>query len=106
MSIEIIVGRLGKQTISQIADKASHEIVGAGKTRALCVTPDGVATLESVGHVLDEDLVGVYSVGPGKFQLWRMIQEDLHVAVAERGLGPRAKARKRVYAGRKSKVAA
>lgn len=106
MSIELHIGRLGKQSVSEIADKASHAIAQAPRARAVCLSPEGVATIETVAQAIEEDLVGVYTAAPGKFQLWRIIQGDLRTAIDQRGLKPKPRARTRVYAGRKVKEAA
>jgi hypothetical protein len=106
MSIEQIVGRLGKQSASELADRAARVIVDAPRERALCLGPDGTVSIESVAQAIPDELVGVYTKAPGLLALWRQIYDDLRAAITERGIGPHKRVRGNVYAGRKRKEAA
>lgn len=76
-------GRLGKLVISECADRAAAFITEYVTPRAVCLAPDGNVTVESPEHVILCDLVGVYRP-LGRIDLWRMISDDLAVAVRER----------------------
>lgn len=103
MSIEQTVGRLGKQSASEIADRAARIVMDAPKSRALCLAPDGTVSIESVAQAIPDELVGVYTKAPGLLALWRQMYDDLRAAITERGIGPHRRTRGNVYTGRKRK---
>ncbi|HEY1142277.1 MAG TPA: hypothetical protein VGE88_19040 [Lysobacter sp.] len=106
MSIEQVIGRLGKQSASELAGRAARIIVDAPRERAVCLAPDGTTSIESVAQAIPDELVGVYTKAPGLLALWRQIYDDLRAAITERGIGPHKRTRGNVYTGRKRKEAA
>jgi hypothetical protein len=77
-------GRIGIHTISQCADKAARIISEYKIPRAVCLSPDGFVTVENPAHVIDEELVGVYTAGDSLFGLWRQLSDDLLASARER----------------------
>lgn len=77
-------GRIGMHTISQCADKAANIISEYKIARAVCLSPDGFVTVEAPSHVLDDELVGVYTAGDSLFGLWRQLSDDLLASARER----------------------
>lgn len=100
-------GRLGRNSISEIADKAGRLVLDYRVPRAVCLDPEGRVTVESPNDAIEDDLVGVYSQAPGLLALWRTIDEDLRFAAEQRGIAPvRSKYRERVFRGRAKKAVA
>lgn len=95
------IGRLGRQSASEIADRAARIVVDASTPRALCLAPDGSVTVESVKQAIPDDIVGVYTGAPGLMGLWRLMYDDLRVAISERRI--QAVPRLRVESGRRGK---
>ncbi|KAF1045649.1 hypothetical protein [Xylophilus sp.] len=77
-------GRLGKHTVSSCAERAAAFVVEYAVARAVCIAPDGTVTVEAPDHVIDNELVGVYTAERGHFELWRQISIDLDETVRER----------------------
>jgi len=103
MSVEQTIGRLGRQSASELADRAAYAIFGAPGNRAVCIDNNGEVTVEGVRSVIPDELVGVYTPDTLLLTLSRRIYSDLRAAIDERGIRPRPNARKRVYAGRRPK---
>lgn len=88
--VEVACGRIGMHPIGACAERAAEAVAELAPVQAaVCLSPDGFVTVESVTQAIATDLVGVYQRRPGKvtqLQLWGMIGADLVCAAQERGI--------------------
>lgn len=99
---EQLCGRVGRDEISAISNRAALIISGRKGAWSVCLAPDGYVTVENPSQVIPEDWLGTWNKDLGHFGLWREIEDELKDAIAERGIKGEAKYRTRVYAGRGS----
>lgn len=98
------LGKIGLQSVSDLADRAAERIRRAKRPRAVCVSPDGYVTVEPAGHAMPDDIAGTYSPDTQRLDLWRLITEDMQQLIADRPVVPMKQ--RHVYAGRAKKEAA
>lgn len=91
---ELVCGHLATKEISEIADAAARRVIETSQRRAVCLSPEGRVTVETLGVCVDDDIVGVYTKAPDLMALWRQIEGDLREAARERGLRPKAPKRR------------
>lgn len=80
------IGKIGKSPLGTLADKAAAEIVAAKGSRAVCVDPSGVVTVELYDDAVPEDRIGNYTGEAGRLALGLLILGDLKEMMAERGV--------------------
>jgi hypothetical protein len=102
---DTICGRVGRDVVSAIADRAAAVISERRGAWAVCLAPDGFVTVENPAHVIPEDWLGTWNKELGRIGLWREIEDELKDAIEARGIKGEIKYRKRVYGGRVRKVA-
>lgn len=102
---ELSCGRISRQSISQIADRAARLLMERRDAMALCCDLEGRVTLETPNDAVPDEIVGCYHRGIGLLALWKQMAIDLEVTQKERGAA-KSSGRKRVYAGRRRKEAA
>lgn len=96
MSIDVMIGRLGDYSASELADRAARTICGAPGNRAVSIADDGEVTVEGPRTVIPDEMVGVYTPDTPLFTLCRRIYDDLREAITQRRIYAKPKARKRV----------
>ncbi len=85
MTTETACGRIGFQTVSECAERAAIAIREFTTPSAVCLSPDGFVTVESVKHAIPDELVGVYTKG-SQVELWLQLSGDITAAMQERGI--------------------
>lgn len=98
---EHVCGHLATKPPSEIADAAARRVMETNKPRAVCVSPEGRVTVETLAVCVEDDIVGVYTKAPGLLSLTRQIAGDLQHAIKERGLRPSAPKRRMVMGVRR-----
>lgn len=83
MTWEKVVGRIGRNPVSTIADRAARVIAERPRGCAVSLAPDGVVMVESPSSAIDDEIVGVYRMDSGLMALWRRIGEDLAFAASQ-----------------------
>lgn len=86
MSTERQCGRIGRDSVERIAVRATDHVMTSRSQHAVCLSPDGHVTVESLRFAAPDDLVGVYARSVGMTELRDMITEDLRFAATERAI--------------------
>lgn len=99
---EQLCGRVGRDELSAISNRAALIISGRKGAWSVCLGPDGFVTVENPNQVIPEDWLGTWNQALGHFGLWRAIEDEIKDAADARGIRGEVKYRKRVYAGRRA----
>lgn len=73
-------GSLRVASIPTLSARLASAVCDFASPRAVTIDPDGKVWLEPVAIAVDDDLVGVYTRGPGVLDLTRWIADDLREA--------------------------
>lgn len=76
MNDDVILARVGKVPMGEVADKAARLIAGAGRELAVSLDPEGYWLIEPPETAIAEEIVGVYR-GDQPFTLCRLIDADM-----------------------------
>lgn len=98
---DLSCGRYGRHAPGEMGDRAARHIMERRGNWAVCLSPEGVATVETLRAALESDIVGVYTRDDGLLALTRLIAGDLQAAIKERGIKPEMP-RRRVVIGRRA----
>lgn len=99
---DLTCGRVGRQPLSEIADRAAQHLTEHAGTWCVCLAPTGHVTVETERSAVAEDVVGYYNKAPGRMELWKLVHEELKHAVAERRMSAEVKYRGRVLGKRRA----
>lgn len=103
MRMEHSCGRVGVQTLDEIAWRAANHLIELGRPWALTMDPEGLVLLERPNHAHPDDLLGVFDAGEGLLATSRRVMDEVREAIKARA--PRPKQR-RVLAPQRPKRAA
>ena len=92
MRMEHSCGRVGVQTLDEIAWRAAKHLTGLAKPWALTMDPEGLVLLERPKHVHPDDLLGVFDGADGLLGTSRRVLDELREAIRQRP--PREKSRR------------
>ena len=97
-------GRIGLNSVGDCAHRCAIIIYESNTKRAVCLSPDGFVTVESVSTSIPDEQVGIYDQSLPEYVLWGYIESDLVFAQGKRGIkGGRDKRR---YVSTKTRKAA
>lgn len=102
MKTEFACGRLGTQSVDDIAWRAASALVGRATPWAVCVAPEGRVTLERPSSAAESDLVGVFTAHDGLLGASRRIRDELVEWIRIHGLPPPGRRRVTVNARRRA----
>ena len=85
---EYRVGTLRTKPPMRLAEDCARWIVQCDGPMAVCADPKGVVTVERPEDAFDGDLLGVYAPELGRFELYRLIRDELREARKALGVRP------------------
>lgn len=88
MRMEHSCGRVGVQTIDEIAWRAAKLLIELERPWALTMDPEGKVMLERPNHAHPDDLLGVFDAADGLLAASRRVRDEVVEAVATRGVRP------------------
>lgn len=84
MRMEHSCGRVGVQTVDEIAHKAASLLLDFERPWALTMDPEGLVMLERPKHVNPDDLLGVFDGEAGLFGTSRLLRDEINEAIRVR----------------------